>query len=74
MNEVLAVAHRAETTSRPERETHVITAPLLSFDLSNELARLRRERPYAEGLDLADGGGGGLGREVDDADSGTLAS
>ncbi len=49
MNEVLAVAHTAQTRSRPERETHVITAPLLCFDLSNELARLRRERPYTEG-------------------------
>ncbi len=49
MNEVLAVAHTAQTRSRPERETHVITAPLLTFDVANELARLRRERPYVEG-------------------------
>ncbi len=49
MNEVLAVAHRAQTSSRPERETHVITAPLLTFDLAAELDGLRRERPYLEG-------------------------
>ncbi len=49
MNEVLTVAHRARTSSRPERETHVITAPLLTFDLAAELERLRRERPYVDG-------------------------
>ncbi len=49
MNEVLAVAHRAQTSSRPERETHVITAPLLTFDLEAELDGLRRERAYVEG-------------------------
>ncbi len=49
MNEVLTVEHCAQTTSRPERETHVITAPLLTFDLGEELGRLRRERPYREG-------------------------
>jgi len=49
MNEVLAVPHCARTSSRPERETHVITAPLLRFDLAAELEGLRRERPYREG-------------------------
>ncbi len=49
MNEVLTVAHRARTPSRAERGTHVITAPLLSFDVAAELDGLRRERPYLEG-------------------------
>ncbi len=49
MDEVLAVAHAARTPSRPEREAHVITAPLLAFDLSTELERLRLERPYVDG-------------------------
>lgn len=49
MNEVLTVAHCSGTSSRPERETHVITAPLLTFDLATELDRLRRERPYLQG-------------------------
>ncbi len=49
MNEVLTVVQCAQTTSRPERETHVITAPLLTFDLPTELDRLRHERPYVEG-------------------------
>jgi quercetin dioxygenase-like cupin family protein len=49
MNEVLAVAHRAGVPSRAERATHVITAPLLTFDLAAELDALRRERPYVDG-------------------------
>lgn len=49
MNEVLAVAHRARTPFRPERDSHVITAPLLTFELGIELDRLRHERPYVEG-------------------------
>lgn len=49
MNEVLSVAHRARTESSPEREAHVITAPLLTFDIAAEIDALRRERPYLEG-------------------------
>ncbi len=37
MNEVLAVTHGGRTSSRPESEVHVITAPLLAFDLGAEL-------------------------------------
>lgn len=49
MNEVLEVAHRAGTASRAGRATHVITAPLLTFDLAAELDALRREQPYLDG-------------------------
>ncbi len=35
----------ARTSMRPE---HVVAAPLLSFDLADELAGLRTEPPYAE--------------------------
>ncbi len=49
MNQQRTVEHRAHTESRPERETHVLAAPLLCFDLAEELAQLRAERPYIEG-------------------------
>lgn len=49
MNQQRSVEHRARTASKPERATHVLAAPLLCFDLADELAELRAERPYLEG-------------------------
>ncbi len=46
---IQSVEHLAHVSSRPERDTHVICAPLLSFDLAEEVARLAGEPAYRQG-------------------------
>ncbi len=49
MNTIRTVDHHAATDSLPERESHVIAAQLLAFDLAEEQRRLQQECPYLEG-------------------------
>ncbi len=43
-----SVQHRSGTGHGAVREAHVLAAPLLRFDFAEEIAALRRERPYVE--------------------------
>ncbi len=46
---IQSVEHLSHTGSQPQRESHVICAPLLSFDMAQEEARLAREPAYLKG-------------------------
>ncbi len=49
MTQQRMVAHTALTSAHAERAAHLLDAPLLCFDLDDELTQLRAERPYVDG-------------------------